>query len=118
MPADEDWLDRLLNLPRDYKEGSKSPLQLLEEANPPRLEKAGFTRLVTERLRRRPELIKDWQLYSDNRRTTPLLYMKEDGEVGVYDHGYTDVVRHDNKVDACADYVVRQTERLLEIAGG
>ncbi|MFJ3671236.1 hypothetical protein ACIPSE_32725 [Streptomyces sp. NPDC090106] len=111
-----DWLDRLLNFPRDHKEGSKSPhqliTQLVTETDPPRPGRAELTRLVTERVRDSPELIELWQRYVEDLRRSPAPYMKG-LVVGLWDRGERDVVEHDNEVDACADLAVREIEFLM-----
>ncbi|MFJ8539613.1 hypothetical protein [Streptomyces sp. NPDC093591] len=114
MHGADGWIDQLLNLPRDYKAGSKSIRQLITEIDPPHLDSADLARQVAERLRRSPELIDAWQVYSYDRRTRPTPYL--DGlEVGFFDGESRDVAEHDNTVDACADFVVRETQWLLSL---
>ncbi len=116
MSDHDSWIDQLLYLPRNYKRGSKSVLQLLDETGLPHPLPTDLAQLVAHRLRRSPELVDDWQLYSyDKRAGGPQPYLKE-REVGIYDDDFRDVVHYDDAVDACADFVVRETEQLLQVA--
>ncbi len=116
MPDTDGWIDQLLNLPRDYKVGSKSLLQLITEINPPHMDPTDFARLVAQRLLHSPELVDAWQIYSYDKRTSPSPYLDE-LEVGFFDGERRDVAHYDNTADACADFVVRETEWLLQISG-
>ena len=61
-------------------------------------------------LEARPELVQRWQAYSWDIRGAPSHYM-EGVEVGLYDAGYRDVVRHSDSREpsACADFIVCTT---------
>lgn len=87
--------------------------QLFENAAPD-LNDAGKTQeLVYDCIVLRPELVQQWQQYSWDIRGTPNHYM--DGvEVGFYDAGYRDVVRHSDVQSACADFIVRTAAWVLE----
>ncbi|MGW7207240.1 hypothetical protein [Streptomyces sp. NPDC054837] len=83
-----DWLDRLLFLPCDYMPGHNSLDELIEEVDPPQLDPAEFARAVTQRLRRSPELLDEWQRLC-----------------------------HDNPVGGHADFVIREAEDVLKFIG-
>lgn len=83
-----DWLDRLLFLPCDYMPGHNSLDELIEEVDPPQLDPAEFARAVTQRLRRSPELLDEWQRLC-----------------------------HDNPVGGHADFVIREAEDVLKLIG-
>lgn len=83
-----DWLDRLLFLPSDYIAGYGSLRDLIEELDPPQLDPAEFARAVTQRLRRSPEMLDEWQRLC-----------------------------HDHPVDGYADFVIREAEDVLKFIG-
>lgn len=81
-------IDRLLFLPCDYIAGYGSLGDLIEELDPPQLGPAEFARAVTQRLRRSPEMLDEWQRLC-----------------------------HDHPVDGYADFVIREAEDVLKFIG-
>jgi hypothetical protein len=87
--------------------------QLFENAAPDISDVGNTEALVHDYILSKPELVQRWQQYSWDIRGTPNHYM--DGvEVGFYDAGYRDVVRHSDVESACADFIVRTAAWILE----
>ena len=62
-----------------------------------------------ESLRRAHE---EWQAYSYDKRTRPSPYL-DDCEVGYLDGKRRDVKRYEDRLDACADFIVREARSML-----
>ena len=111
MPITSDWLDHLLQIPRAFRTSGKSLRQLFDEASPPGLTDEELAGKIAARLRGERSLVKDWQTYSYDKRTNASPYL--DGlEVGEFDGERRDVRCYDDPVDACADFIVRETRSM------
>jgi len=74
--------------------------------------KSAFRVAMREELIADPELMESWQGYSWDKRTTPNPYL--DGrEVGVFDRGPTMVTMHSERLDACVDFIWRESHWVL-----
>ena len=106
------WVDRLCTIVRRWQEPDTTILNLFREADPDLTNQPAFLRLVADRLRREPDLVDAWQRFSYDNRATPSAYL-HGTEVGMYDQGTEDVVHHDDRVDACADFLLRKATYVL-----
>jgi hypothetical protein len=78
----------------------------------PHLDQPDFEALVAEQLVSHPALVDLWEVFSGDNRSTPASYF--DGTtVGRYDAGYRDVVVHDHRVEAAADFIHRRAVEIL-----
>jgi hypothetical protein len=87
-------------------------LELMQEAAPDLSSTDEVMRLVRIRLAEEPDLVEVWQSYSYDKRTGGGPYL-DDREVGTYKLGREQVVRYDDRIDACADYITREAVSML-----
>jgi hypothetical protein len=106
------WVDRLCNVVRRWQDPDTTILKLFREADPDLTNRPAFLRLVADRLRDEPDLVDAWQGFSYDNRGTPSAYL-HGTEVGMYDQDPQDVVHHDDRVDACADFLFRKAKSVL-----
>jgi hypothetical protein len=111
------WLEPLVRVALDWREGSSSIRQLFEQAAPD-LSDPRFEWLVRERLRNDPALIDAWQNYSYDKRGSPSPYLDRN-RVGFFEvvgeqPTHSAVRNHKNPVDACADFIHREAAWVLE----
>jgi hypothetical protein len=105
-------VESLVTIAKRFREGGKTIRRLFEEANPDLSDRSSFEWAVEQRLRHRSDLVDAWQGYSRDKRTSDSPYL--DGvEVGFYDRGRRDVVRHRDEASACADFLFRETSWVL-----
>jgi hypothetical protein len=71
-------------------------------------------------LLRRPECVKDWMQYAEDKRTSSGWYVTQNDE-GCYETGYitdartgTNRVQYENAVDACAAFIKREIESIRQ----
>ena len=116
MDADQ-VLERICNLPVDFKHGSKSPLQLVTEsgvnAHP---EVLTVSRLIVC-LRAHPELIDQWENWSADKRVSSGWYfaLRSVGFVVGYYPGGESLTFEDPFV-ACAEFVVREVREIVAVS--
>ncbi len=92
---------------RKWREPGATIRGLFGAASPELSDKPTFERVVTERLRKDQELINAWQMYSEDKRSSPSPY--RDGlEVGFLDRELFDVTEHVDSASACADFLYRE----------
>jgi len=96
-----------------YRSGTQSPRQTFHSASPDLSDPSALMAQIRAHLASRPELVQSWQHYSWDIRGTPNHYM-EGVEVGFYDAGRRDVVRHPDEFSACADFICRTAAWVLE----
>jgi hypothetical protein len=106
------WVERLCTVVRRWPAPGATITNLFLEAAPDLSDRVTFFRLVSARLRRESTLVNAWESFSADTRGAPSAYFR-DNEAGVYDHGYRDVVRYEDRADACADYLLRFSMSLL-----
>lgn len=107
------WVEQLCGLPEAFKAGGRSVRQLLAACEPPRLDEADAIVHITTYLTRFPELVRLWQNYSYDKRSSRGPYL--DGkEVGFFDRTRHDIERYDQAVDACARFIAREAIWVLE----
>jgi hypothetical protein len=106
------WVERLCTAVRHLREPGATIAKVFSNADPDLSDRVRFCRLVGARLHREPELINAWESLSADNRSTPCPYFRGN-EVGDYDGGYQDVVRYDERADACADFLFRRSTSVL-----
>jgi hypothetical protein len=126
-PPPAEVVEALCRLAVDHHRLGLSPVQLLKDSDylkaPGRLSEAD----VEPILRRDPELVASWQRYSEDQRCSPSWYLMEPGyavgqnewRVGHLDRAYRKREwSFDDQYKACAFFVVRFVERLVELSPG
>jgi hypothetical protein len=126
-PPPAEVVEALCRLAVDHHRLGQSPVQLLKDSDylkaPGRLSEAD----VEPILRRDPELVASWQRYSEDQRCSPSWYLMEPGyavgqnewRVGHLDRAYRKREwSFDDQYKACAFFVVRFVERLVELSPG
>jgi len=107
-----EWVEELCHPPVRFRAGDVSIRQLAEASAPDLSDDGRAKALVRKRLGEEPELVDAWQSYSYDKRTSSGPYL-DDCEVGYFDRQRRDVVRYDDRFDACADFVVREAKSIL-----
>jgi hypothetical protein len=92
---------------------------LFEAADPPLTDRAGFLDAVATWLGEHPEAILEWRSYSEDKRSSPSPYFGHGStalEVGHYTeaHEAVDVTIHTDPVQACADFLYRESTWVLK----
>lgn len=107
------WADGLTTAALRWRTGNQSIRQLFEESAPPAETSHNALReAVADRIRENPALVEAWQAYSYDKRGTPSHYL--DGlQVGFYDGQTEDVATHATTIDACVDFICRETRWVL-----
>jgi hypothetical protein len=107
------WLETLCRIPREWKTGQESIRELFERAAPDLSEPDHFAAVVRQKLLSDPELVEAWQAYSWDKRSSPSPYM--DGtEVGFFDGERRQVIKHQDRTEACADFIYRESVWVLQ----
>jgi hypothetical protein len=71
-----------------------------------------FASLLRQKLRAHPELVEEWQVYSWDKRGSPSPYM-DDMEVGFFDGERRLVIQHQDRTEACIDFIFRESIWVL-----
>ena len=107
-----EWVERLCDLPVRFRAGNLSIRVLMEESAPDLSDVDRARALIRHRLAEEPALVEAWQTYSYDKRSSPSPYL-DDCEVGYFDGKRRDVVRNDDRLDACADFIMREARSVL-----
>ena len=107
-----EWVESLCELPVRFRAGNVSIRVLMEESAPDLSDVDRAKVLIRHRLAEEPALAEAWQTYSYDKRSTPSPYL-DDCEVGQFDGKRRDVVRYNDRLDACADFIVRDARSVL-----
>jgi hypothetical protein len=115
--ASPPWLDALFKIPVEFRAGNLSIRQLFENAAPDVADPL-FATHVRTRLSREPALVHAWQQYSYDKRSSPSPYL-DGAEVGFVEVAdglpmSGDVRRYDDPLDACVDFIYRETVWVLD----
>jgi hypothetical protein len=109
--------DALVALARRYSGGTESPLKLLRESGYYGMPDKITESVIQEALTRRPELVRDWQIFSENKRSTGWYWRA--GEQGGYEVRCDseagrdiEVLLYRNEVSACAAFIKRNFESM------
>jgi len=107
-----EWVESLCRLPSRFQAGGVSIRELVELCAADLTGRHNATNLIRRRLAEEPQLVEDWQTYSYDKRSSPSPYL--DGrEVGYFDGTRREVVNYDERLDACADFIVREARWVL-----
>jgi hypothetical protein len=113
----EDWVTRISRIPSVWRTGELSVRQLFEPARSALADPAVFHAQVSSQLRKDPKLIEDWRVYSEDRRGGPSPYFvhhdKQTYEVGFFDGDRHEVQTYTDGVEACTDFIYRETLWVL-----
>jgi hypothetical protein len=108
------WVSELCSVGVRYREGTRSVIDLVHASSPDTRDQPAFVAVVAAHLRRHPELIDAWGAYSDDKRTGtgPYFRVGDQSEVGTYSNGAEDVRIHEDRAQACADFLWREVKHL------
>lgn len=102
----EEAIRQICNLPIDFRTGNKSASDLVRASGIER--RSLSTASVLAVLKSNPDLVDEWLMWSEDQRCTPAYYFLEaDGKYVVGRLPEDDRVEFDNRLDACADYIVK-----------
>ena len=105
-------VSNLVTIALTWRSGDRSIRELFEAAGPDLDDAEALRRAIHDALVADPLLPPAWQTYSYDKRSSPSPYL--DGpEAGFYDGGRHDVVVYDDPVDACADFICRESAWVL-----
>lgn len=106
----EDLLERICNIPRDFRGGKKSPLDLVRESGYYSASADLGTDDIERYLAMHPRIIDDWLGWSEDKRTTgPYFLRNRHGKfvIGSYPGGFEREYRDPYR--ACATYIIEET---------
>lgn len=108
------WLEPLCRIAQQWKvdDGLTCLRRHFERVSPDVSDAARAVALVRVQLDEDPALAEAWQTYSYDKRSRPNPYL-DDCEVGHFDGKRRDVIRYDDRLDACADFIVREARWVL-----
>lgn len=114
MQSEVAWVAKLVAVALDFREGSRSIVELVAEADPDTSDRAAFLSALTSYFRQHPDLVRAWSNYAGDKRTSwgPYFNLGEPSEVGIYSRGYDDVRRYEDPADACADFLWREVSQM------
>ena len=93
-------------MPRDHRNGDKSPFQLAKESGVFERPECLTLAELESYFRAQPELVDEWTLYSQNKRSSPSWHLSEEGDVWVLRFQLSeDGQRFADIFSACAQYV-------------
>ena len=98
---------------RDFRGGHRSIRDLLIAAAPDLTDYHFVIDLVRMRLGDDPSLVDDWQIYSYDKRSSPILYL-DDTEVGFFDREKKNRRTYRHPADACAQFIFAEAAWVLE----
>lgn len=109
MSQGDPWVPALCRAVRERD--NRSYLEMFEVARD-HMDDPDFEVLVAAQLSVEPDLVDLWERFSGDNRGTPASYF--DGTtVGRYDGQHVDVVRHTDRIEACADFLHRRVVEIL-----
>ena len=106
-----DTIELLLNLPVKFRHGDKSPRTLITESGV-NLEKL-TSESIAAALKAKPELVKEWLYWSEDKRSAPGYYFVSEGDqfiVGLLPDD--ERVEFDDPIAACADFVIKEANAI------
>jgi hypothetical protein len=106
------WVAPVCCTPRDLR-GDETIVGLFRRASPDLSERDLFVAAVSRYLARHLELLEMWQGYSADKRTPSGPYIIGN-EVGYFYKQRKDVQVYERPVDACADFIYREANWVLE----
>ena len=133
MPS-ESVVARLCRLPKDHLARSLSPVALVVASGYLNSPYVLTRQAILEELHNNPNCVDDWELYSENQRCDGWVFRTEgdlfevyrqttegavEVDVNTWQGGHTLIHEHftfDDRMKACAEYVVREVLALSELA--
>jgi hypothetical protein len=106
------WVESVATIACRWREPGTTVRDLFEDARPNLSDRRVFETSVADRLKRDPGLVDAWQTYSRDKRTSRGPYF--DGlDVGFFDRDCRDVIEHQDRASACADFLFREASWVL-----
>jgi hypothetical protein len=109
MSQGESWVRSLCRAVADRDD--RSYVEIFEIARP-YLDQPDFEALVVEQLEADPGLVDLWESFSGDNRSAPASYLSGT-TVGRLDAGDRDVVVHERRIEAAADFIHRRAVEVL-----
>jgi hypothetical protein len=124
----DDVVRAICSFPVDYGQGGASPRDLLARTGYPPRQGQITPEQIEAYLREHPLLVDAWRQYSDDIRHSPAWYFtkadlftesdRNRWQVGLYDDGHHQVRVLDDKVEACALFVIRTFDQMIDPVRG
>jgi hypothetical protein len=106
------WVESVATIAYRWREPGTTVRDLFEDARPNLSDRRVFETSVADRLKRDTGLVDAWQTYSWDKRTSRGPYF--DGrDVGFFDRDRRDVIKHQDRASACADFLFREASWVL-----
>jgi hypothetical protein len=108
-------VERVCRLPIDFRDGTKSPLQLVRDSGYLENPVALTIEAVEDALRRKPELVDEWLGWSEDKRVSSGWYFLKAGTqfvVGYYPRGEKRL--YADRIAACADFVIHDVASISD----
>jgi hypothetical protein len=116
MNTDE-IVDRVCRLPIDFYGGSKSMVQLVAESGIVEHPEILKLETITTCMASHSEYIEKWLLWSANKRVASgWFFVREVDQFVVGFHPKGDRLTYSEPAVACAEFVIREVNRLMELA--
>jgi hypothetical protein len=119
MVAKENCIERICNLPLDYKITDKSAYELAKESKFAELHTRISVQDIKEYLLRKIDLIDKWVMWSEDKRTWGyyLSITPHKSLIGELDRNAKLVFEKSfsNNVDACAEFILMEISSILDI---
>jgi hypothetical protein len=118
-----DWVEHTCLIASVWRTSDRSILELFRSAEPDLTDRQVFIHAASDWFQSRAEVIEHWSGYSEDKRSSPSPYLKQDGrygdrtawEVGFFDatKGRLDVRQYTDPALACADFLYREAAWVL-----
>ena len=112
-------IERICNLPLDFKIADKSPYNLAQESKFAELHTSISVQDIKEYLLRKIDLVDKWIMWSEDKRTCGyyLSITSQKFLIGELDRNQNLVFEKSfsNNIDACAEFILREIFSILDI---
>lgn len=112
----EACVEKICNLPLDFKTSNKSGITLLRESEYPIFYKEISVSDVHQYLETKPDLIEVWQQWSYDKRTGSGFFLKG-RHMGSLDNP-TFERNFPSKIESCSEFILRKVSDILDIKIG
>ena len=103
-------IQRICNLPVQFRKGGKSPQQLVHDAG---IDPSTLTHdEVSAVLKSKPELVSDWLRWSEDKRGASGYYFSEGKAYVVGYYPGDDQLEFTDPIAACADFVIKEVNAV------
>jgi hypothetical protein len=109
-------IQRLCQIPKEFRKGGKSPIQLVAESGVDQLESVMTVSALADYLDHHLHLVEDWLHWSEDKRGSPSWYFtsqEKNYEVGFYPEGES--MFFTDRIQACAEFIVREVSHIRDI---